>query len=210
MGPAARRLVRRGRRTRPFAPAGAAPSCGADSAATDSATAWATALAADLAAGLLSGLAAGLATGLATRLADVPFTLSGASAVISPAAPSRAASSRSLMRSQLRASRASSSPPRMRTSVQPPASLRPCRWNLSLPPANAPAGSGSSVDQVPRSHSTTSPAPYWRGGITPSKSPYSSGWSSVSTASRRSPGSRLGPLGTAQLRSTPSSSSRKS
>ncbi len=40
--------------------------------------------------------------------------------------------------------------------------------------------------------------------------PYSSGWSSTCTASRLSAGSRLGPRGTAQLFSTPSSSSRRS
>ena len=44
----------------------------------------------------------------------------------------------------------------------------------------------------------------------PSKSAYSSGWSSVCAAKCFSLGSRVGPFGTAQLTSTPSISSRKS
>src|SRR5436190_2224728 len=44
----------------------------------------------------------------------------------------------------------------------------------------------------------------------PSKSPYSSGWSSTWTARRLSAGFRDGPLGTAHERSTPSISSRRS
>ena len=71
-------------------------------------------------------------------------------------------------------------------------------------------GSGSSGFQLPRSHISTVPPPYSPSGMTPSNPPYSSGWSSTWTASRFSPGSRLGPFGTAQLFSTPSSSSRKS
>ncbi len=46
--------------------------------------------------------------------------------------------------------------------------------------------------------------------MTPSNSAYSSGWSSVCTASRLSAWFGDGPLGTAQDRSTPSSSSRRS
>src|SRR5436190_20673843 len=44
----------------------------------------------------------------------------------------------------------------------------------------------------------------------PSKSPYSSGWSSTLTARRLSAGLADGPLGTAQDLSTPSISSRRS
>ena len=47
-------------------------------------------------------------------------------------------------------------------------------------------------------------------GITPSKSKYSSGWSSTCTAMRFTSGSSVGPFGTAQLISTPSASSRRS
>src|SRR5688572_5532898 len=56
----------------------------------------------------------------------------------------------------------------------------------------------------------TSPAPYCPGGITPSKEPYSKGWSSVGTARRFSLGSSDGPFGTAHDLSTPSHSRRKS
>jgi hypothetical protein len=68
------------------------------------------------------------------------------------------------------------------------------------------------LDQEPTSIPLvcTAPPPYSPSGITPSKSPYSSGWSSVRMASRRSLGFMLGPLGTAQLLSTPSHSSRES
>ena len=54
------------------------------------------------------------------------------------------------------------------------------------------------------------PPPYSPSGITASKSIYSTGWSSVCTASRRSAGSSDGPFGTAQLFSTPPSSSLRS
>src|SRR5699024_5222227 len=54
------------------------------------------------------------------------------------------------------------------------------------------------------------PAPYWPLGIRPSKSAYSSGWSSVWTARRLCCGSVGGPFGRAQETSTPSCSSRKS
>ena len=54
------------------------------------------------------------------------------------------------------------------------------------------------------------PPPYSPAGISPSNVAYSSGWSSTCTASRRSP-LRIGtPFGTAQLRSTPFSSRRRS
>ena len=60
--------------------------------------------------------------------------------------------------------------------------------------ASRPPGS-----YVPQSQTMTSPAPYWPFGMTPSKSKYSIGWSSTWTAIRRIVGSRVGPLGTAQL-----------
>lgn len=63
---------------------------------------------------------------------------------------------------------------------------------------------------MPRSHTITWPAPYWPGGIVPSKSAYDIGWSSVRTAMRLSAGSYDGPFGTAHDSSTPSSSRRKS
>ena len=56
----------------------------------------------------------------------------------------------------------------------------------------------------------TWPPPYSPFGMEPAKVAYSSGWSSVWTASRLSPVSVGGPFGTAQLTSTPSCSSRKS
>jgi hypothetical protein len=52
--------------------------------------------------------------------------------------------------------------------------------------------------------------PYTGVWMTPSKSKYSSGWSSVSTASRFTAGSSAGPFGTAQLFRMPWSSSRRS
>ena len=58
----------------------------------------------------------------------------------------------------------------------------------------------------PGSQTMTSPPPYSPAGMTPSKSAYSIGWSSTFTASRRTLGSSVGPFGTAQLTSTPSSS----
>jgi hypothetical protein len=63
---------------------------------------------------------------------------------------------------------------------------------------------------VPQSHTITSPPPYWPLGMMPSKSKYSMGWSSTWTASCLTLGSSVGPLGTAQLTNTPSTSSRKS
>ncbi|CAM5421900.1 hypothetical protein SMICM304S_04357 [Streptomyces microflavus] len=56
----------------------------------------------------------------------------------------------------------------------------------------------------------TVPLPDSPCGMTPSNSRYSSAWSSVSTARRRSLGFSEGPRGTAQDLSTPSTSRRKS
>src|SRR5829696_5283879 len=56
----------------------------------------------------------------------------------------------------------------------------------------------------------TAPPPYSPAVIVPANEAYSSGWSSVGTASRLLPGSSGGPLGTAQLFRTPSRSSRRS
>ncbi len=66
------------------------------------------------------------------------------------------------------------------------------------------------VVYVPESQICTRPAPYSPRGISPSKLAYSSGWSSVRTARWLRPGSVGSPLGSAQLTSTPSRSSRKS
>src|SRR3954447_11250421 len=56
----------------------------------------------------------------------------------------------------------------------------------------------------------TCPPPYSPAAIAPSKDAYSSGWSSVGTARRFTPGSSGGAFGTAQLFRTPSRSSRRS
>src|SRR4051812_35856650 len=56
----------------------------------------------------------------------------------------------------------------------------------------------------------TSPPPYSPAAIVPLNEAYSSGWSSVGTASRLAPCSVGGPFGTAQLFRTPSRSSRRS
>src|SRR3954463_16535192 len=56
----------------------------------------------------------------------------------------------------------------------------------------------------------TSPPPYSPAAIVPLNDAYSSGWSSVGTASRLAPCSVGGPFGTAQLLRTPSRSSRRS
>src|SRR5215213_9923533 len=56
----------------------------------------------------------------------------------------------------------------------------------------------------------TCPPPYSPAVIVPEKEAYSSGWSSVGTASRLVPGLVGGPLGTAQLFRTPSRSRRRS
>ena len=133
-------------------------------------------------------------------------TLSGRSSTINPSGPSRANSSASLNSNQL-------SPAylllRLFTRFQPPLSFSPWSSNLRCPLANASSASVFGV-HVPRSQTMTVPAPYCLAGMTPSNSPYSSGWSSTCIARRLSLGSRLGPLGTAQLNSTPLSSSRKS
>jgi hypothetical protein len=100
----------------------------------------------------------------------------------------------------------------VRTMVYRPRSFWPCSSNFSSPSSTARFGSGVSASgsNVPQSQTITSPAPYWPFGMTPSKSKYSIGWSSTWTAIRRSFGSSVGPLGTAQLARTPSISSRKS
>ncbi len=99
----------------------------------------------------------------------------------------------------------------VRTSTNRPASRSPVRSKWISPASMAAAGSSVSTGaQVPRSHTMTSPPPYCPAPITPSNSAYSMGWSSTWTARRRALGSSVGPLGTAQLASTPSTSRRKS
>ncbi len=100
----------------------------------------------------------------------------------------------------------------VRTRTNRPRSFSPCSTNFSSPASMAARGSGVSASgsQVPQSQTMTSPAPYWPLGITPSKSRYSTGWSSTWTAIRRTPASRLGPRGTAQLTRTPATSRRRS
>src|SRR3954463_6700215 len=56
----------------------------------------------------------------------------------------------------------------------------------------------------------TCPPPYSPAAMSPANDAYSSGWSSVGTASRLVPASRGGPFGTAQLFRTPSRSRRRS
>src|SRR5215218_10682878 len=56
----------------------------------------------------------------------------------------------------------------------------------------------------------TCPPPYSPAAMSPANDAYSSGWSSVGTASRFRPCDVGGPLGTAQLFRTPSRSSRRS
>ncbi len=136
------------------------------------------------------------------------FTLSGRSTKMSFAARFLDPGSRSLIRSQFFLP-SSPARPDMRISAHRPESFFAWSSNSSFPRRRPSCGSTSGV-QVPRSQRSTEPPPYWPFGILPSKDPYSSGWSSTSTARRFSPGSRLGPLGTAQLLSTPSSSRRKS
>src|SRR3954471_12997952 len=67
-----------------------------------------------------------------------------------------------------------------------------------------------SVSYRPASQMVTRPPPYSPAAIVPSNDAYSSGWSSVGTASRLTPGSSGGALGTAQLFSTPARSNRRS
>src|SRR3954452_25394110 len=62
----------------------------------------------------------------------------------------------------------------------------------------------------PASQMVTDPPPYSPAVIVPANAAYSSGWSSVGTASRLGPFSVGGPFGTAQLFRTPSRSSRRS
>src|SRR4051812_34995748 len=62
----------------------------------------------------------------------------------------------------------------------------------------------------PASQMVTEPPPYSPAVIVPANAAYSSGWSSVGTASRLGPFSVGGPFGTAQLFRTPSRSSRRS
>jgi hypothetical protein len=114
-------------------------------------------------------------------------TLSGRSFVASYSDAGRANSSRSLKRSQL-LSESRGSRPFVLTSIQAPWSFSPYRRNFRRPFAYAWWGS-SIGSQRPRSQSTTVPPPYSPAGMMPSKSPYSSGWSSVCMASRLSAGS---------------------
>src|SRR5215218_1188685 len=67
-----------------------------------------------------------------------------------------------------------------------------------------------SVAYRPASQIVTCPPPYSPAAIVPLNEAYSSGWSSVGTASRLLPCSRGGPFGTAQLFRTPSRSRRRS
>src|SRR5829696_8321257 len=67
-----------------------------------------------------------------------------------------------------------------------------------------------SVAYRPASQMVTCPPPYSPAAIAPLKEAYSSGWSSVGTASRLGPCSVGGPFGTAQLFRTPSRSRRRS
>ncbi len=119
----------------------------------------------------------------------------------------RAAASSDLINSQL--SRFSPWRRGMRTRCQRPCSFSPSSVKSRWPFASPLCGSNSGV-QWPRSQISTVPPPYWPFGIVPSNALYSIGWSSTSTASRFSPGTRLGPRVTAQLFMTPSSSRRRS
>ena len=65
-------------------------------------------------------------------------------------------------------------PRQPRTSIQRPRSFSPSRRNLRRPLRYASRASPSGI-QVPRSHSSTVPAPYCFGRMTPSKPPYSIG-----------------------------------
>ena len=99
--------------------------------------------------------------------------------------------------------------PFSRASIQPPFSFSPARRNLNAPVLRLFSTSSIGA-QMPVSQTIIGPPPYSPSGITPSKSMYSSGWSSVSTASRFSAGSSDGPFGTAQLFSTSPTCSRRS
>src|SRR5918999_5039029 len=101
--------------------------------------------------------------------------------------------------------------PPVRLSDQPPVSFSPSSQNDAWPASSAsPIGSSRRFSYVPRSQTITGPAPYSPSGITPSKSPHESEWSSTSMARRLSRGSVEGPFGTAQDLKVPSTSSRKS
>ena len=92
-------------------------------------------------------------------------TLSGSAAITSYSASGRAHASfflNSIQASCLSPGLA------MRTSSHRPASFSPCSLKTSLPWAMPSRGSPSGA-QVPRSQTITVPAPYWRGGIVPSK-----------------------------------------
>ncbi len=132
---------------------------------------------------------------------------SGRSSRISASSAERANSSSPLMRSQF--SRFSPGLPCILTRCQRPLSFWPCssnsRWPFFKPLCASPIGA-----HVPLSQTMTAPPPYSPLAIVPSKSAYSSGWSSTATARRFSPGFRLGPRVTAQLLRTPSSARRKS
>ena len=56
------------------------------------------------------------------------------------------------------------------TSSHRPASFWPCSWNTSLP-LRSPSRGSPIGSQWPRSQTMTVPAPYWPGGIVPSKLP---------------------------------------
>ena len=102
------------------------------------------------------------------------FTLSGRSARMSR--PGAAAASFSLISSQT----VFFSPGFgfSRTSIHPPWSFSPASRNFSSPAAS-PSSASSIGAQVPASQTIIGPPPYSPSGITPSKSMYSSGWSSV-------------------------------
>ena len=82
-----------------------------------------------------------------------------------------------------------------RTSTKRPASFSPCEVDVEVAGSIGgqrvvALGAGS---HVPQSHTMTSPPPYSPSGITPSKSKYSSGWSSTWTAIRLTSGRGSGP-----------------
>jgi hypothetical protein len=94
---------------------------------------------------------------------------------------------------------------------------RSVRINTYLPDARSPRSRTItsrwfhfSVSNVPVSQIVIEPPPYSPAGISPEKSRYSIGWSSVRTASRTVSGSVGSPFGTAHDASTPSRSSRTS
>ena len=100
---------------------------------------------------------------------------------------------------------------RMRMSAHSPLAFSPCKiiWNLPLRTAStgSPAGVSS---YVPQSQTMTVPPPYCPSGMMPSKSAYSIGWSSTSTARCFSACAHGRPFGTAHDFRTPSISNRKS